>query len=173
MMARAKPTFALRPYLPDDVPVLADIFAASIEGLAADDYSPAQLDAWAAAAEDEQAFARRLASEVTLVATLDGSPVGFASLEEPGHVDFMYVHPAAAGQGVGAMLLDALEKLAAARGAAQLTADVSDNAQDFFARHGFKPQRRNTMQRAGEWLSNTTMQKSLSGTPAPSRRGDS
>ena len=31
----------------------------------------------------------------------------------------LYVHPAAAGQGVGAMLVDALEKLAAARGATQ------------------------------------------------------
>ena len=36
----------------------------------------------------------------------------------------LYVHPAAAGQGVGTMLVDALEKLAAARGAKRLTADV-------------------------------------------------
>ena len=40
----------------------------------------------------------------------------------------LYVHPAAAGQGVGTLLYDALEKLAGARGAERLVADVSDNA---------------------------------------------
>ena len=50
---------------------------------------------------------------------MDGSPVGFASLEGNDEIDMLYVHPAAAGQGVGTMLVDALEKLAAARGAAQ------------------------------------------------------
>ena len=64
----------------------------------------------------------------------------------------LYVHPAAAGQGVGAMLVDALEKLAGARGAKKLRADVSDTAQDFFKKRGFAPYRRNTVQRGGEWL---------------------
>ena len=72
-------------------------------------------------------------------------PVGFASLEGADHIDFLYVHPAAARQGVGTMLVDALEKLAAARGAAKLTADVSDSAQDFFKRRGYQAQRRNTV----------------------------
>ena len=40
----------------------------------------------------------------------------------------LYVHPAAVGIGVGTMLIDALEKLAASRGAARLTANVSDIA---------------------------------------------
>ena len=52
MMARAHPSFALRPYLPQDAAVLAEIFRASIEELTEDDYNPAQQDAWAAAADD-------------------------------------------------------------------------------------------------------------------------
>lgn len=161
MMARAEPQFALRPYLPADLPALAEIFCTSIEELTADDYSPAQQEAWTSAAEDEDEFGERLASRLTLVATMEGTPVGFASLEEPDQLDLLYVHPAAAGQGVGTMLMDAMEKLAAARGAAKLTADVSDNAQDFFAARGFKAQQRNTVMRGGEWLSNTTMEKKL------------
>ena len=47
MMARAHPTFALRPYLPQDAPMLADIFRASVEELTEDDYTPAQQEAWA------------------------------------------------------------------------------------------------------------------------------
>ena len=73
----------------------------------------------------------------------------------------VYVHPAAAGQGVGTMLVDALERLARSRGAARLTADVSDSAQDFFRRRGFSPRQRNSVPLGGEWLSNTTMEKQL------------
>src|SRR3954447_16560749 len=72
---------ALRPFLPADVPILAAIFVAAIEELTADDYTEAQREAWAAAAGDEERFAERLASELTLVATLQNSPVGFASMK--------------------------------------------------------------------------------------------
>ena len=58
MMARAHPTFALRPFLVEDTPLLAEIFRASIEELTAEDYSEGQRQAWASAADDEEAFAR-------------------------------------------------------------------------------------------------------------------
>ena len=161
MMARANPTFALRPYDSDDAPVLADIFRASIEGLAAEDYSETQVDAWAAAADDEDAFEERLDKAMTLVATMEGSPVAFTALVEPGHIDFLYVHPAVAGRGVGTMLLGALEKLANARGVKKLTAEVSDNASEFFRHHGFKAMQRNSVPLGGEWFANTTMEKPL------------
>jgi hypothetical protein len=41
------PASRCAPYIPDDAPVLADIFRASIEGLAAEDYSETQIEAWA------------------------------------------------------------------------------------------------------------------------------
>ncbi len=46
MMARAHPTFALRPFLIEDTPLLAEIFRASIAELTADDYSERQQEAW-------------------------------------------------------------------------------------------------------------------------------
>ena len=108
--------------------MLAAIFAASIEELTGDDYSEAQQEAWASAADDEEEFGKRLASELTLIATLQNSPVGFASLKGADHIDMLYVHPGAVGQGVASMLCDALEKLAGGRGAKSLTVDASDNA---------------------------------------------
>jgi putative acetyltransferase len=161
MTARAKPKPALRPFLPEDAPLLAEIFRASVAELTGDDYSEAQQEAWAASADDADTFAARLAGALTLLGTIDGSPVGFASLAEKEHIDMVYVHPAAARQGVGTMLVDALEKLAAARGARRLTADVSDSAQDFFRRRGFVATQRNTVELGGEWLANTTMEKRL------------
>jgi len=156
---------ALRPYLPSDAPGLAVIFQAAIEELTADDYTEAQRAAWASAADDEAAFAARLASGLTLVATLDGEPVGFASLQENRLVDLLYVHPDAVGQGVASALCDALEKLAGARGATELKVDASDNAEGFFTRRGYKPQRRNTVTMAGEWLATTTLAKPLAPSP--------
>jgi putative acetyltransferase len=161
MMARAHPSFALRPFLLEDTPLLAEIFRASIEELTADDYSESQQEAWASATDDEEEFARRLEGQLTVIATMNGSPVGFASLVNNEAIDLLYVHPAAAGQGAGGMLVDALEKLAAARGARRLTADVSDSAQDFFKKRGFTATQRNTVQLGGEWLANTTMEKKL------------
>jgi putative acetyltransferase len=60
------------------------------------------------------------------------------------------------------MLLDALEKLAGGRGAKSLTVDASDNAQGFFAKRGYVAKQRNSITINGEWLANTTMQKTLS-----------
>ena len=161
MMARAHPTLALRPFLPADASLLADIFRISIEELTGEDYNEAQQEAWASAADDEQALAARLAGELTLVATLEGSPVGFASLKGPDHIEMLYVHPAAAGQGVGTMLVDALERLAGGRGTARLTVDASDNAGGFFEKRGYVARTRNTITRGDEWLANTTMEKRL------------
>ena len=112
-------------------------------------------------AANEAEFGKRLASELTLVATLEGSPVGFASLKGADHIDMLYVHPGAVGQGVASLLCDALEKLAGGRCAKNLTVDASDNAVEFFAKRGYEPKQRNTVSVSGEWLANTTMQKTL------------
>jgi len=165
MSATAHPQFALRPFLLEDTPLLAEIFRASVEELTADDYSEGQQKAWASSADDEEVFARRLEGQLTLIATMNGSPVGFASLANNEAIDLLYVHPAAAGHGAGAMLVDALEKLAGARGAKRLIADVSDTAQDFFKKRGFAATQRNTVQLGGEWLANTTMEKALKEPP--------
>jgi putative acetyltransferase len=161
MSAQAHPPLALRPMLPADASLLAEIFRASIAELTGDDYSEAQQAAWAAAADDEAAFAKKLAGQLTLVATLGGSPVGFISLQGTDSIAMLYVHPAAAGQGAAALLTDALEKLATARGAAMLSVDASDNAAGFFEKRGYLAQQRNTVVCQGEWLANTTMRKQL------------
>ena len=163
-MGRRFPKPALRPFLASDLPALAAIFASAVEELTGDDYSESQQEAWMAAADDEE-FGRRLAGDLTLVATLENSPIGFASLSGKDHIRMLYVHPSVAGQGVASMLVDALEKLAGSRGVTSLTVDASDTAQDFFARRGYVGKQRNSVSINGEWLANTTMQKTLGTSP--------
>jgi putative acetyltransferase len=166
-MGQALPKPGLRPYLAADVPMLAAIFVASIEELTGDDYSEAQQEAWAASAEDEEAFGKKLAGQLTLIATIQSAPVGFASLRGADHIDMLYVHPSVAGQGVASMLVEALEKLAGARGAKHLSVDASDTAEPFFKKRGYIAMQRNTVTLNGEWLANTTMQKTLADRSAP------
>jgi putative acetyltransferase len=151
---------SLRPYLPADAERCAAIFRASVEELAIEDYSAEQCAAWAARADDPD-FPKRLAGALTLVALVDGEPAGFASLKGAETIDMLYVDPEFARRGVATGLLDALARLALARGAKTLAGDVSDTARSLFARQGFQAQRRNLVQLDDEWLANTTMTKRL------------
>jgi len=170
MMATAHPKLALRPYLLEDAPILREIFRDSIEDLTADDYTPAQQEAWASAADDAAEFGKRLGSQLTLIATVEGSLAGFASLAGGNRIDLLYVHPAAAGQGVAAMLIDALEKLAGGRAVDKLIVDASDTARGFFEKRGYVAQQRNSISVGDEWLANTTLHKTLNSSHLAAKR---
>ena len=155
----AKPT--LRPFLPQDAAVVAQIFRDAIEELTEDDYDEAQRSAWMASADDEQSFAKRLAAQTTLLALRDGEPVGFVSLKGSDLLDMLYVRPEVAGEGIGTFLANAAETLARGRGAKILNVDASDTALPFFEKLGFKPQFRQSIALEDEWLANTKMAKVL------------
>jgi putative acetyltransferase len=161
---------ALRPYLPADAKRCAEIFRLSIEELAADDYDEQQREAWASRADDEKAFGAKLAGELTLLAVIDGAVTGFASLKGVDEIDMLFIDPEFARQGVGRALVDALTKLAEARGATPLTTEASDVARPLFERLGFTAQQRNLVRIGDQWLANTTMTNALAGESTPLTR---
>jgi putative acetyltransferase len=161
---------ALRPYLPDDAQRCAEIFRSSIEELAAEDYDADQREAWASRADDEQAFAARLSGALTLLAVIDGRIAGFGSLRGAEEIDMLFIDPEFARLGVGRALIDALTKLAEARGAKRLTTEASDVAKPLFERQGFTAQKRNLVRKDDQWLANTTMTKTLAGESTPPTR---
>ena len=161
---------ALRPYVPADAKRCAEIFRSSIEELAAEDYDADQREAWASRADDEAAFGARLSGALTLLAVIGGKIGGFASLKGGEEIDMLFVDPEFARQGVGRALVDALTKLAEARGAKRLTAEASEIAKPLFERHGFTAQKRNLVRVGDQWLANTTMTKTLGAEPKPPTR---
>ena len=88
-MGQSLPKPGLRPFLPADLPLLAEIFKSSIEELTAEDYSEPQQDAWMAQADNE-GFAETLAKSLTLVATVEGSPIGFIALKDNELIEHLY-----------------------------------------------------------------------------------
>jgi putative acetyltransferase len=153
--------FPLRPFLPADTMALRELFAQSIEELTAEDYDEDQRAAWASVAADAEAFAERLGSMVTLVVQVDGEYAGFGSLKDNATFEMLYVHPYYAGQGIGAALADAIERLARGRGASAITVEASDTAAPFFEARGYVATQRNMVPRDDLWLGNTTMKKQL------------
>lgn len=94
----------LRYAVPEDVPALRTVYADAVHALAPPLYSAEQVRVWASFAEQDELVAFILESD-TLVAEIDGRPVGFCGIGADGHVASVYVAGRAAGQGVGTQLL--------------------------------------------------------------------
>jgi putative acetyltransferase len=158
-------TARLRPFLPTDAVGLADVFRTSIEILAEDDYSDAQREAWAALADDHDDFAKWLGGMLTLVVESEEGLVGFAALEDNTMIALLYVRPDFARRGVATLIVRCAGK---ARGGARHDADHHGRQRHLAAvlrKARLSPTQRNTVMRNGEWLANTTMQKTLAPLP--------
>ncbi len=154
-------TIALRPFLPTDGPLLAELFRRSILELAIEDYDEAQCEAWAALADDEQAFATKLASQLTLLGLINGEIAGFISLKGAHELDLLFVDPGYVRQKVASQLCEALETILGARGKDFIETQASDCALRFFKYRGYIAQQRNTKAIGAQWLGSTTMRKEL------------
>lgn len=153
--------FRIRPYAAGDAAALRRVFFSSVHGLAGGHYPAAQLDAWAPAQFDAQAWARRMDALRPWVAEAGGQAVAYADLQGPGYIDHFYVAAECARRGAGTLLLGHLSALAAAHGLARIYADVSLNAEGFFGRHGFAVTMRRQVSINGMELANARMVKRL------------
>ena len=97
----------IRPYTPEDVQEMADLFYDTVHAVNARDYAPEQLDAWATGEVDLDAWDRSFRAHRTLVAEEDGTIVGFADMDDAGYLDRLYVHKDHQGRGVAAPLCGA------------------------------------------------------------------
>jgi putative acetyltransferase len=97
----------------------------------------------------------------TLVAEGGGEVIGFAELEEDGHLDMFYVRKDAVGRGVGSILYRAIEREAREQGIGLIFTEASVTARPFFERWGFRVVRERSVTRRGVELTNFAMEKPL------------
>jgi putative acetyltransferase len=153
-------TATLRPYKIGDAPELVALFRASVHGIAAADYTPEQISAWADAIDDT-AFAARCVDKDPWVAELEGRLAGFAILERDGHIDLLYVHPDCRRRGVARALLQHVEALARASGVPRLYTEASITARPAFVASGFRVLSPQTVTVRGQAMTNYRMEKPL------------
>src|SRR3712207_3315505 len=100
----------IRGYDAGDAPEIARLFYGTVRSVNRKDYSDEQVRAWAPSVPDPDEWHARMAGRLTLVAEEGGEVVGFAELEEDGHLDMLYVRKDAVGRGVGKRLCQAAEQ---------------------------------------------------------------
>ena len=93
----------IRAYEADDASAIARLFYGTVRSVNQADYSEEQVEAWAPAVPNKQAWHARMSEpdRRTLVAEEDDEVVGFGELEDDGHLDMLYLRGDAVGRGVG------------------------------------------------------------------------
>ena len=159
----------IRPYKPTDAPATLEIFTRAVHETAADNYTAAQLAAWAPSDRDAGAWAQKRMQAETLVAVDDGSTrvIGFTDIDATGYIDMMFVHPEWVRRGVATALLNDVVARALARSIPTLTTHASLTARPFFESHGFVVTEQRVSVLRGVALTNFAMQRVLRPTTAP------
>ena len=151
----------VRPFTDADLPALVSLFTETVHRINARDYDPAQIAVWAPREHDWARWQKRFAGLRTLVLELDGPIAGFASYDERGYVDFLYVHHEFQGRGVATALMDEVESQMRGLGLPRAFADVSLTAKTFFAGRGYVVLRQQWFEKSGVTLTNFVMEKML------------
>ena len=113
------------------------VFLSAIHELASKDYTPEQIEAWAPASFDPEAWAKRMQGIRPFVVESHGRLVAYADVQPTGYIDHFFVSGPFARTGIGTMLMNRIHQTASAQGISVLTSDVSRTAQPFFAQFGF------------------------------------
>ncbi len=151
----------VRDYERGDAGPICRLFYETVRAVNLGDYSPEQVRAWAPDLPDPATWHGRMSGRHTLVADEAREVVGFAELEDDGHLDMLYCRADAVGRGVGSLLYEAVEERARGLGLGRISTEASITARPFFVRHGFAVLRRNTVWRQGTALTNFSMEKAL------------
>ena len=152
----------IRPYKKADAAAIVTLFYETVRRVAAADYTPQQLDAWAPEVPDPVAWHARMAPRHTLVAEAKGEIYGFAELDEKnGCLDMFYCRHDAQRQGIGSRLFSGIETRARDLGLSRIVTRASITARPFFEAQGFRLIKQNSVGRQGVTLTNFTMEKTL------------
>ncbi len=154
----------IRPCRPSGKLALLAVFQSSVRGLAARDYTPEQIEAWAPSATSDEfrrQWVARIRSNRPHVAELRGEPAAFADLQASGCIDQFFVAAEFAGRGIGAALMLHLLETARSRNIACLSSHVSLTAQPFFRRFGFQLEKEQSPVVRGVALRNGVMTRRL------------
>jgi len=152
----------VRDFRPGDEAALHGVFYSAIHSLAAKDYTPEQLDAWAPSQLDIERWTARMRGIRPFVVEDSGRIVGYADLQNDGYIDHFFVSGDRARCGVGRVLMNRIHERAKELGLGALVSDVSRTAQPFFEHFGFHVLENRIVVLGGVQLANSRMQKVLS-----------
>lgn len=151
----------IRQFIPSDANQIAQLFHDTIRQVNRRDYSSEQVRAWAPDEIHFRDWVKECTTKYTVVAEENGPILGFAELEDDGHIDCFYCHKDFQGQGVGKALFRMLEEQAKIAGCPRLSVEASITAKPFFLKMGFAVLRKRRVVTRGKEFINYLMVKNL------------
>lgn len=127
----------LREYQPSDLPSVIQVYRDAVKQIAPALYTPAQVEAWGAFADQPGELERLMSQGYRLVVESPAGVDAFALLDPPDYVSLLYCHARGSRQGHATRLLEALEAEARRRGIARVHTAASLISHPLFLRHGY------------------------------------
>jgi putative acetyltransferase len=127
----------IRRYQSGEEEILWKLYYDTTHKIVSQSYTKDQVNRWAPQDKDMNEWRQRIKDRNPFVAEENGEILGFAELEQDGHIDMFYCHWLYQRKGIGFKLFNAIEKEAYKMGIERLYAEVSLNAKDFFLSCGF------------------------------------
>ena len=151
----------LRPYQPQDLDAILELFYETVHAVNRRDYSPSQLDAWAPKQPDRDRWAQSLAAHYTVVAVAGGTVAGFADLASDGYFDRLFVHKDFQRQGIATALAGWIEGKARELSLPSVCTEASITARPFFEKRGYRVVQEQRKPHNGQVFVNFVMEKRL------------
>jgi len=120
-----------------DIEEIAALYKDTITTVNSKDYTKEQIDAWSSTYNNEHGWIRRIEEQHFYIATIEDKIVGFASIDNNGYLDLLYVHKDFQKQGIATKLLKTAEKTAKEMGFNEITVQSSVTAKPFFTEQNF------------------------------------
>lgn len=122
----------------DDLPSLAMLYTDAVRTTGPSAYSTQQVESWAATVDDADRFRDFILRPTTYVAVEDDQPVGFAGIEDDGHVTSVYLRGDRQRRGIGAQLMHVILDHARQANIDRLYAEASEFSLPLFLKIGFE-----------------------------------
>lgn len=145
----------------NDIHEIIQLFYDTVTTVNLHDYNPEQINVWAAARNNTGLWEEKVREQLFVFAEENGIMMGFASLENDGCLDMLYVHKDYQHQGVATRLLKYLELRAREMDLEEIYSDVSITAQPFLKSRGYVVTRENRKKVQGIEFVNAIMRKSI------------
>lgn len=147
----------IRPYQPQDLPQIAELFYNTVHSVNAKDYPKEQLDVWATGALDLLKWDQSLSEHYAVIAVDEEETIlGFGDIDHTGYLDRLYVHQNYQGRGIATAICDELEQTVQS---GIITTHASITAKPFFEKRGYQIIKEQQVERQGVSLTNYVMQK--------------
>ncbi len=150
-----------RLYVSQDLEKILQLFYDTVHTVNANDYTPAQLDAWAPKVPDVLRWEASLHKNHTLVVEDNDEVIGFGNVGETGYLDRLFVSHNHLHQGVASLLCDRLEKYVKTKGTHFINTASSITAKPFFESRGYVVIEEQTVERHNERIRRYLMEKKL------------